>query len=156
MVQGDSRGPGVEFLDDTYDGVTSANNTLSGGLGQLTDHEVGYYNFRLDLQGVGKKGYEWVGWRNDTRPPNTPIEITFEFDRVRNFTSVRLHVNNMFTKEVRVFRRAELFFSVGGRYYVSEPIVYEPLRDVVIEFARYVTIPLPQMHWSLREDAALL
>ena len=145
MVQGDVKGKGVNLNDDTYDGVIDDNGVLSGGLGQLTDFEVGFFNFRLDLQGLNKKGYEWVGWRNDTRPENTPIEILFEFDSIRNFTSVRLYCNNIFSKDVRIFKRAELYFSVGGEYYVSEPIAYETLRDDIIEFARYVTIPIPQM-----------
>lgn len=48
-------------------------------------------------------GYEWVGWRNDTfGMAGKPVEMIFEFDTVRNFTSIVLHTNNMFTKDVAV------------------------------------------------------
>ena len=43
----------------------------------------------------------WVGWRNDSRN-GQPIEIIFEFDAVRDFTSLSLFVNNQFTKDVKV------------------------------------------------------
>ena len=38
---------------------------------------------RLDPQGLGKKGYAWVGWKNDSNDM-PPIEIIFKFDKVRN------------------------------------------------------------------------
>jgi discoidin domain receptor family member 2 len=30
------------------------------------------------------------------------VEIVFEFDRVRNFSAIHLHANNLFTKDVQV------------------------------------------------------
>lgn len=48
-------------------------------------------------------GYEWVGWRNDSNGMSgKPVEMTFEFETVRNFTSMVLHTNNMFSKDVQV------------------------------------------------------
>lgn len=48
-------------------------------------------------------GYEWVGWRNDTPGwSGGPLEMLFEFDKVRNFSAVHIHINNMFTKDVQV------------------------------------------------------
>jgi hypothetical protein len=48
-------------------------------------------------------GYEWVGWRNDTLGmAGKPVEMTFEFDSVRNFSAIVLHTNNMFSKDVQV------------------------------------------------------
>ena len=88
--------------------------------GQLTDGVEGNTNFRLDSEDMGIKGYEWVGWGNDTFN-NKPIEILFKFDQVRNFSEVRIHANNMFTKEVRVFKKVKVFFSVGGKYFLEEP-----------------------------------
>ena len=102
MPQGEKRGTDVELFDFTYDGQ-SQDDYLKGGLGQLTDGAEGHYIFRLDPDDTGRKGYDWVGWKNETvdRPP---IEIIFEFDKVRNFSAVRFHCNNMFSKEVRAFR----------------------------------------------------
>jgi len=72
------------------------------------------------------------------------VEIVFEFERVRNFSAVRFHANNMFSKDVRVFRRAVLRFSVSGRRY-SDPttVVFDYMRDTLIEFARNVIIAVP-------------
>ena len=141
MPQGDKRGAEVYMIDFTYDGKRD-NGFLSGGLGQLTDWEEGITNFRLDRHGIGKKGYEWVGWKNDT-VDHKPVEIIFTFDTVRNFTSLHIHCNNMFTKDIRIFRMAKVFFSNGGTYYSGEPVVVGYMRDSLIEFARTVNIPIP-------------
>lgn len=53
--------------------------------------------------GYSFAGYEWVGWRNDTLGMSgKPVELTFEFDSVRNFSAIVLHTNNMFSKDVQV------------------------------------------------------
>ena len=142
MRQGETRGSDVDLIDFTYDGKNTQ-GYLTGGLGQLTDGQTGQTNFRLDPQGLGYKGYEWVGWKNDTVDKG-PVEIIFKFENVRNFTSLRLHCNNMFTKDIRVFKRALIYFSIGGKYYTSTPIEYKYMRDILIEFARPVIIPLFQ------------
>lgn len=56
-----------------------------------------YSTFRLS----SLLGYEWIGWRNDTLS-GRPVEITFEFETVRNFSAVIIHTNNMFSKDVQV------------------------------------------------------
>ena len=141
MHQGDSRGSEVDLYDITYDGEVKG-DFLSGGLGQLIDWDEGIDNFRLDMDSVGKKGYEWVGWKNDT-VARQPVVITFEFDHVRNFSMILLHCNNLFSKGVSVFRMARVYFSVGGRYYNGEPVEYEYMVDVVMQMARWVHIPIP-------------
>ncbi len=140
MRQGDRRGSEVDLYDFTYDGVVN-DNILASGLGQLTDGEEGHTNFRLDTHNTGQKGYEWVGWKNEST--NTqPIELIFEFDKLRNFTSIRIHCNNMFSKDVRVFRMAKIYFSIGGKYFVSQHEEYHYMRDALMEFARHVIIPV--------------
>ena len=143
MRQGDRRGQEVDLYDFTYDGLVQ-DGYLTGGLGQLTDWEEGGANFRLDLQSVGRKGYEWVGWKNDSLQPSPPVDIFFNFNQVYNFTGVRLHCNNYFTKDVRVFRLAKVYFSVGGEQFVDEPVMFEYMRDTLIEYARWVFIPVTQ------------
>lgn len=55
-------------------------------------------------------GYEWIGWRNDTDTMiGKPVEITFEFDNVRNFSSMHLHTNNFYTKEVQVWQKIAVY-----------------------------------------------
>ena len=55
--QGARRGTEVNLYDFTYDGKIQ-DGILTSGLGQLVDMEEGISNFRLDKQGLGKKGYE--------------------------------------------------------------------------------------------------
>ena len=77
MRQGERRGGGVELRDDTYDGNVTADGRLTGGLGQLVDGEQGQSNFRLDPLQRGVRGYEWIGWKNDSFSGERPLELTF-------------------------------------------------------------------------------
>ncbi|GAB0092673.1 AGAP008742-PA [Sergentomyia squamirostris] len=90
------------------------------------------------------ESYEWVGWRNDTfgGGAGKPVEMVFEFDTVRNFTSMLLHTNNMFSKDVQVFVRASVFFSVGGQHFSGQPVQYSYMPDSIMESARDVTVKL--------------
>ena len=140
MPQGERRGLEVDLYDFTYDGTIN-DNSLSGGLGQLMDGVEGQSNFRVDPSSIGIKGYEWVGWKNESFTRN-PLEIIFKFDAVRNFSALRLHVNNMYSKEVRVFSGARVYFSLNGRTYKQPPVDYQYMRDTLIEYARTVNVPL--------------
>ncbi|XP_003702400.1 discoidin domain-containing receptor 2 [Megachile rotundata] len=141
MPQGIKRGSEVDLSDRTYDGKEEG-GYLSGGLGQLVDGQRGPDNFRLDVSGNGK-GYEWVGWRNDTPSMlGRPVEITFEFDYSRNFTAIHLHMNNYFTKDVQVFSYAKVYLGAGGNQFNGEPVHFSYIPDLVLEQARDVTIKL--------------
>ena len=141
MREGDTRGMELDFFDFTYDGQKNnqdGDQMLSGGLGQLVDFEEGDVNFRYDAFDIGKKGYEWIGWKNET-PHTDPVDIVFAFDGVRNFSSLRIHAHNCFDKDVRVFRKAMVYLSIGGEYYTSEPVTFEyPADD--FKYPRYVKI----------------
>ena len=142
MRQGDSRGSDNNFFDFTYDGVVD-HSYLSGGLGQLTDGETtGEKNFRLTSANTPTKGYEWVGWRNDSTSGEGPIDILFKFDTVRNFSSVIIHCNNFFSKNVRVFKSAVMYFSIGGEFYLTDPVTFHFQRDTVMDYNHEVVIDL--------------
>ncbi|XP_050524252.1 discoidin domain-containing receptor tyrosine kinase B-like [Daktulosphaira vitifoliae] len=138
MPQGDKRSAEWEFYDSTYDGYW--NDELQRGLGQLTDGRVGPDNFRMGYYDT-EKGQGWVGWRNDTRN-GQPIEIKFEFDKIREFTAVHIYCNNQFQKDVQVFSEASIMFSVGGKIYSSEPLTYTYMEDRIFETSRNVSIKL--------------
>uniref|UniRef100_A0A182X672 Discoidin domain-containing protein n=1 Tax=Anopheles quadriannulatus TaxID=34691 RepID=A0A182X672_ANOQN len=90
-----------------------------------------------------REGYDWVGWRNDSLGwAGKPVEMVFEFDSVRNFSSMVLHTNNMFSKDVQVFVHAKVFFSIGGQHFTGEPVQFSYMPDTVMENARDVTIKL--------------
>lgn len=83
MPQGEKRGSEIDLYDKIYDGHEE-NHYLYGGLGQLVDSQKGPDNFRLDIRGQGK-GYEWVGWRNDTGVQR-PIEVNSKLREVTMMT----------------------------------------------------------------------
>jgi len=56
---------------------------------------------------------------------------------------MRFYANNMFTKDVRVFRKAVLHFRATDRGYQEQPVVFDFQRDIVIEYARTVIVPIP-------------
>lgn len=142
MRQGDARGDDLDFSDFLYDGF-QINGHLSDGLGQLTDKRTGHSNFRLDVNNTGRRGFEWIGWRRRSSHPDQ-VEIRFRFDAVRNFSLVRIHANNMLSRDVRVFRSAVVHFSVGGRHFdrLHRPVESMQPRDDDDEEARYVTITI--------------
>jgi len=88
MPQGERRGGGVDLLDFTYDGNITEHRRLCGGLGQLVDGELGQSNFRLDPLERGVRGYEWIGWRNDSFSAERPLELTFRSDTERKLMSI--------------------------------------------------------------------
>ncbi|KAG8185374.1 hypothetical protein JTE90_023119 [Oedothorax gibbosus] len=139
MPQGERRGVEIDLSDRTYDGVKD-DSYLHEGLGQLTDGVFGESNFKQDVSGMGR-GYEWVGWRNDTSFSKS-IEILFEFDQVRNFSAAYFYTNNMHTKEVAVFHSARIWFSVGGKHFSAPPVNFSYMPDPFFEKARNVTMNL--------------
>jgi hypothetical protein len=67
-----------------------------------------------------------VGWRNDTvGMAGHPVEIVFEFDRVRNFSAMYLHTNNLFSKDVQVSDA----FSTGKYVQVTDSVIYWKIRS---------------------------
>lgn len=82
----------------------------------------------------------WVGWKKT--PERDMIEITFEFDSVREFHQVHIFTNNQFTRDVAVFKEAKIAFSIGGEIFNSEPELFEPLEDSIFEEPRNVSMKL--------------
>ncbi|KAF9799250.1 hypothetical protein SFRURICE_006510 [Spodoptera frugiperda] len=132
MPKGDKRSNGVELTDMVYDGQWG--EELRGGLGQLVDGKFGGDEIR-----EAAKNSAWVGWRNDSRP--NPPTLTFEFDKVREFSAVHLYCNNKFMRDVQVFSEAIISFSIGGRLQ-DEPIHYTYVEDNIFENSRNVSIKL--------------
>lgn len=64
---------------------------MLGGLGQLTDGVIGLDDFSQPRQYeyIPWPGYYYVGWRNNSLGPGY-IEMEFQFDRQRNFTSMKV------------------------------------------------------------------
>ncbi|XP_066156834.1 discoidin domain-containing receptor 2-like isoform X1 [Euwallacea fornicatus] len=133
-VSDDSQG----LYDSSYDGHRSQ-GMLSNGLGRLVDGEVGLDNFRMDIS-YGK-GNGWVAWKNDSFEAGF-LELVFEFDQLRNFSAMQLHTNNFFSRNVQVFSRAKVLFSIGGRFYNGPTLSFTCMPDRALENARNVSINL--------------
>lgn len=62
---------------------------LYGGLGQLTDGVLGLDDFTQSHQYRVWPGYDYVGWKNESFSAGF-VEMEFQFDRPRNFTSMKV------------------------------------------------------------------
>ncbi|CAD1477799.1 unnamed protein product, partial [Heterotrigona itama] len=134
--------PTVELSDISYDGKR-LDNLLTDGLGRLVDGEVGADNYRLDM-GDGR-GTGWVAWMRDTFVDDY-VELVFEFEVAWIFEAVHIYTNNYFSRDVQVFSKADVWFSVDGATYEEEPLSYSYIPDIVLENARNVSIGLHERH----------
>ncbi|XP_013994792.2 discoidin domain-containing receptor 2 isoform X1 [Salmo salar] len=136
------RGLDVHLNDSVYDGSMGLQSVgMEEGLGQLTDGTWGLDDFlHSHVYGVWP-GYDYVGWTNESFPKGY-VEMTFEFDRVRNFTSMKVHCNNMFSRGVRMFRQASCYFRTSELDWESQPVTLRLPVDRVSQSARFITVPL--------------
>ncbi|KAM3866493.1 discoidin domain-containing receptor 2-like [Diretmus argenteus] len=148
------RGLDVYLNDSVYDGASAQSlcknknpilslhppTRLTKGLGQLTDGTWGLDDFLHSHTYSMWPGYDYVGWTNKSFPKGY-VEMTFEFDHVRNFTSMKVHCSNMFSRGVRMFRQATCSFRSGSDW-EADPVSFRLSADRVSQGARFVTVPL--------------
>ncbi|XP_066256010.1 discoidin domain-containing receptor 2-like isoform X2 [Euwallacea similis] len=137
--RGEIKDPDIDLEDISYDGTLEGRD-MRGGLGQLVDGLYGDDDYQNQLSGE-QSGSRWVGWSSEGRNAE-PLEMTVEFDGIREFNAVHLHSNNMFTRGVQVFSKAEIWFSLDGSRYHMDPIKATIAPDHARESARNVTILL--------------
>ncbi|KAM9394027.1 LOW QUALITY PROTEIN: discoidin domain-containing receptor 2 [Pholidichthys leucotaenia] len=134
--------PIASLNDSTYDGAHDRRKLLNG-LGQLTDGVVGQDDFLVTRQKNVWPGYDYLGWRNDSLGVQGHVEMEFVFDKQRNFTSMKVHSNNMFSRGVKVFSSVSCWFKrrlIAG--WELEPVEFRTVLDDRNPSARYVTVPL--------------
>ncbi|NXL89621.1 DDR2 protein, partial [Alectura lathami] len=135
--------PIVYLNDSTYDGYQERRH-LYGGLGQLTDGVLGLDDFTQSHQYRVWPGYDYVGWKNESFGTGS-VEMEFQFDRPRNFTSMKVHCNNMFSKGVKIFQKVECLFKPRLiADWEPEPVGVATVLDDKNPSARFVTVPLNQ------------
>ncbi|XP_053550053.1 discoidin domain-containing receptor 2 isoform X2 [Bombina bombina] len=128
------------YLNDTiYDGAVGY--SMTEGLGQLTDGVSGLDDFTLTHEYHMWPGYDYVGWSNESFP-NGYVEIMFEFDRIRNFTTMKVHCNNMFAKGVKIFKEVQCFFRSEANEWEANSVSSILILDDVNPSARFVTVQL--------------
>ncbi|RXM93481.1 Discoidin domain-containing receptor 2 [Acipenser ruthenus] len=132
----------IAYLNDsTYDGFLER-RLLFGGLGQLTDGLLGMDDFLQTHQTRTWQGYDYVGWRNDSLGPGY-VEMDFLFDKQRNFSSMKVHCNNMFSRGVKIFRKVSCLFKPRLiSDWEPEPVGITTVLDDKNPSARFVTVPL--------------
>ncbi|CAL8254553.1 unnamed protein product [Merluccius merluccius] len=128
----------VYLNDSVYDGAVI--HSMTEGLGQLTDGVCGLDDFTLSHVYNVWPGYDYVAWTNESLP-NGFVEIMFEFDRTRNFTTMKVHCNNMFTRHVKAFRQVSCYFRTESDWEAT-PLVFRAGVDDEDPSARFVTVNL--------------
>uniref|UniRef100_A0A8C3NUW1 Discoidin domain-containing receptor 2 n=1 Tax=Cyanoderma ruficeps TaxID=181631 RepID=A0A8C3NUW1_9PASS len=116
-------------------------SVYDGGLGQLTDGVSGLDDFTQTHEYHVWPGYDYVGWRNESTAGGY-VEITFEFDRIRNFTAMKVHCNNMFAKGVKIFKEVQCYFRADTSEWEPSAVSSVLVLDDVNPSARFVTVPL--------------
>ncbi|RVE68684.1 hypothetical protein OJAV_G00095350 [Oryzias javanicus] len=131
--------PPASLNDSIYDG-THERRPLFGGLGQLTDGVVGQDDFLLTHEKQVWSGYDYLGWRNDSLGTQGYVEMEFVFDRQRNFTSMKVHSNNLFTRGVKIFSSVSCWFKPRLiANWELEAVTFRTVLDDRNPSARYVT-----------------
>ncbi|XP_019134706.2 discoidin domain-containing receptor 2 [Larimichthys crocea] len=128
----------VYVNDSVYDGAVI--HSMTEGLGQLTDGVCGLDDFTLSHVYNVLPGYDYVGWNNESFPSGY-VEIMFEFDRTRNFTTMKVHCNNMFSRHIKAFRQVVCYFRSESDWEPS-PLTFSPVVDEKNPSARFVTVNL--------------
>ncbi|XP_071984637.1 discoidin domain-containing receptor 2 isoform X2 [Engystomops pustulosus] len=129
----------VNLNDTIYDGAVGY--SMTEGLGQLTDGVSGLDDFTLTHEYHMWPGYDYVGWSNESFH-NGYVEIMFEFDRIRNFTTMKVHCNNMFSKGVKIFKEVQCFFRSEANEWEANSVISVLIMDDANPSARYVTVQL--------------
>ncbi|XP_066548122.1 discoidin domain-containing receptor 2 isoform X2 [Amia ocellicauda] len=129
----------IHLNDSVYDGAVG--NSMTEGLGQLTDGMCGLDDFTQSHIYSVWPGYDYVGWTNESFSNNF-VEIMFEFDRIRNFTTMKVHCNNMFVKRVKTFKRVDCYFRSETNDWEPTALSFNPVVDDVNPSARFVTVSL--------------
>ncbi|OWK60908.1 Discoidin domain-containing receptor 2 [Lonchura striata] len=129
----------IYLNDSVYDGAFGY--SMTEGLGQLTDGVSGLDDFTQTHEYHVWPGYDYVGWRNESTAGGY-VEITFEFDRIRNFTAMKVHCNNMFVKGVKIFKEVQCYFRADASEWEPGAVSSVLVLDDVNPSARFVTVPL--------------
>ncbi|KAI2802850.1 DNA damage responsive protein [Blomia tropicalis] len=139
------RSPGpVNAIDDSrlwdssYDGSTESAIHFDG-LGKLID---GVKPSQGETISDPTNDWRWVGWPPHNHSESSIVKLEFEFDQIVNFTTVSLNCQNSYSRNVRVFSTALVWFSLDRQSWSQSPIRFVYEADNVIQLPRDVIIHL--------------
>ncbi|XP_018915525.2 discoidin domain-containing receptor 2 [Bemisia tabaci] len=128
------------LVDRSYDGFIDR-GIMRGGLGQLTDGLYGTPQFLHDSRDE-ESGSRWVGWLKSADSA-APLELMFQFETVREFISMKVHVGHVMDGDVQIFSKAQIHLSLEGDLYQAKPVVFSPFLDPhTTDNAINISIPL--------------
>nr|CAH8826423.1 unnamed protein product [Trichobilharzia regenti] len=123
-------GGGLPFSDTCYDGHRiEPGSLLNGGLGCLIDLNIANRDatpfIQRGLKADKSMNHQFVGWHRDRwrssqEKNNDVVDMLFRFASIRNFTRLRFYVSNNYIEKVRIPRRLEVKFSVGGVHFSGQ------------------------------------
>ncbi|CAH8828811.1 unnamed protein product, partial [Trichobilharzia szidati] len=123
-------GGGLPFSDTCYDGHRiEPGSLLNGGLGCLIDLNIANRDatplIQRGLKADKSMNHQFVGWHRDRwrssqEKNNDVVDMLFRFASIRNFTRLRFYVSNNYLEKVRIPRRLEVKFSVGGVHFSGQ------------------------------------
>lgn len=82
----------------------------------------------------------WMSWKR--KGEEKPVELIFKFESPRQFKKVHIFTANLLHLNTQVFRKAIIWFSIGGTYYTKDPITYTYMADTILREPRNVSIRL--------------
>lgn len=133
------RSPGpVNAIDDnrlwdsSYDGSTESAIHFDG-LGKLID---GVKPSQGETISDPTNDWRWVGWPPHNHSESSIVKLEFEFDQIVNFTTVSLNCQNSYSRNVRVFSTALVWFSLDRQSWSQSPIRFVYEADNVIQLPR--------------------
>lgn len=144
------------YWDRTYSGAGNPLqdlSPLSGGLGQLTDGDLGGIP-TPDMNYT----HGWVGWQQNNDNPGDPANfkpsITFNFAAPQTFDQLSFYVDNSGLGDVYVFGTVTLSFSDDG-VTCGDPITYQTTAEERADSgAEWINVPLTAAAESIRADFA--
>ena len=93
------------------------------------------------VQGIGQADYDWVGWQKISSISSN-ISLTFHFDILRNFTSIRIHASNLYTRNIYLFHSIAITNCESMSKKKNDQIYWLISNDDSNISARFIYIPI--------------
>ena len=93
------------------------------------------------VQGIGQADYDWIGWQKKSSVSSN-ISLAFHFDTPRNFTSIRIHTSNLYTRNIYLFHSITITNCESISKKKNDQIYWLIQNDDSNTSARFINIPI--------------